>query len=142
MDEISTKLNKLRIDKSQRGETKEPGGKGKWIALVLVILLIGGSVGAYAYLNRKQTVVVDVVHPRLEQSGDSAVLGSTAYVVAQHQIQVGSKISGRVAWLGVVKGEQVQKGQWLVTPEEREYRARYARARASYASAGPRVAGL
>ena len=48
MDEISTELSKLRIDKSQRGETKEPGGKGKWVVLFLILLLIGGSIGAYA----------------------------------------------------------------------------------------------
>jgi HlyD family secretion protein len=142
MDEISTELNKLRIDKSQRGETKEPSGRGKWVALVLVILLIGGSVGAYAYLNRRQTVVVDVVHPRLEQSGDSAVLVSTGYVVAHHKIQVGSKISGRVAWIGVEKGDQVKKDQLVVRLEDREYRAQYDQATASYDSAVARLAEL
>jgi HlyD family secretion protein len=142
MDEMSTELNKLRIDKSQRGETKEPSGKGKWVALFLVILLIGGSIGAYAYLNRKQTVVVDVVHPRLEQSGDSAVLVSTGYVVAHHKIQVGSKISGRVAWIGVEKGDQVKKDQLVVRLEDREYRAQYDQATASYDSAAARLAEL
>jgi len=142
MDEISTELNKLRIDKSQRGETKEPGGKGKWIALFLILLLAGGSIGAYAYLNRKQTVVVDVIHPRLEQSGDSAVLVSSGYVVAHHKIQVGSKISGRVAWIGVEKGDQVKKDQLVVRLEDREYRAQYDQATASYDSAVARLAEL
>jgi HlyD family secretion protein len=142
MDEISTELSKLRIDKSQRGETKEPGGKGKWIALVLILLLAGGSIGVYAWLNRKQTVVVDVVHPRLEQTGDSAVLVSTGYVVAHHKIQVGSKISGRVAWIGVEKGDQVKKDQLVVRLEDREYRAQYDQTTASYDSAIARLAEL
>src|SRR5215471_1088145 len=142
MDQISSELSKLRIDKSQRGEAREPSGKGKWVALLVVLLLIGGSIGGYAYLNRKQAVVVDVVHPRLEQSGDSAVLVSTGYVVAHHKIQVGSKISGRVAWIGVEKGDQVQKDQLVVRLEDREYRAQYDQATASYDSAVARLAEM
>jgi HlyD family secretion protein len=142
MDEISTELSKLRIDKSQRGETKEPGGKGKWVVLFLILVLVGGTIGAYAYLNRKQAVVVDVIHPRQEQSGDSAVLVSTGYVVAHHKIQVGSKISGRVAWIGVEKGDQVRKDQLVVRLEDREYRAQYDQATASYDSAIARLAEL
>jgi HlyD family secretion protein len=142
MDQISTELSKLRIDKSQRGEAREPSGKGKWVALLVILLVIGGGIGGYAYLNRKQAVVVDVVHPRLEQSGDSAVLVSTGYVVAHHKIQVGSKISGRVAWIGVEKGDQVQKDQLVVRLEDREYRAQYDQATASYDSAVARLAEL
>ena len=142
MDQISTELSKLRIDKSQRGEAREPSGKGKWVALIVILLLAGGSIGGYAYLNRKQAVVVDIVHPRLEQSGDSAVLVSTGYVVAHHKIQVGSKISGRVAWIGVEKGDQVQKDQLVVRLEDREYRAQYDQATASYDSAVARLTEL
>ena len=87
-------------------------------------------------------VVVDVIHPRLEQSGDSAVLVSSGYVVAHHKIQVGSKISGRVAWIGVEKGDQVKKDQLVVRLEDREYRAQYDQATASYDSAVARLAEL
>src|SRR4029077_13463201 len=120
----------------------EPGGRGKWVAFFLLILLIGGSIGGYAYLNRKQSVVVDVIHPRLELSGDSAVLVSSGYVVAHHKIQVGSKISGRVAWIGVEKGDQVKKDQLVVRLEDREYRAQYDQTTASYDSAVARLAEL
>jgi len=139
---MSAELNKLRIDRSQRGEARESSGGGKWILLMIVILLIGGSIGGYAYLNRKRAVMVDVIHPRLEASGDSAVLVASGYVVAHHKIQVGSKISGRVAWIGVEKGDQVKKDQIVVRLEDREYRAQYDQAAASYDSAVARLAEL
>ncbi len=120
---MSTELNKLRIDKSQRSEAKEGSGKGKWVALLLLVVLIAGSIGGYAYLNRRQQVTVDVVHPRMEASSDSAVLVASGYVVAHHKIEVGSKISGRVAWIGVEKGDHVDKDQIVVKLEDREYRA-------------------
>jgi HlyD family secretion protein len=142
MDQMSTELNKLRIDRSQRSETKEGGGKGKWFLLLLLILLIAGSIAGYAYWNRKQVVAVDVIHPRLESSSDSAVLVATGYVVAHHKIQVGSKISGRVAWIGVEKGDHVDKDQLIVRLEDREYRAQYEQAVASYESAVARHAEL
>jgi len=85
---------------------------------------------------------VDIVHPRLEASGDSAVLVSSGYVVAHHKIQVGSKISGRVAWIGVEKGDQVQKDQLVVRLEDREYRAQHDQATASYDSAVARLSEL
>src|SRR6185295_10552370 len=141
MDQMSTELNKLRIDRSQRGETKEGGGKGKWI-LLLLLLLIGGSIAGYAYWNRKQAVMVDIIHPRMESTSDSAVLVATGYVVAHHKIQVGSKISGRVAWIGVEKGDRVEKDQLVVRLEDREYRAQYEQATASYDSAVARLTEL
>lgn len=142
MDHMSTELNKLRIDKSKRGETREGSGKGKWVVLFLLVLLLAGSVGGYFWMNRKTATLVDVIHPRLEATSDSAVLVATGYVVAHHKIQVGSKISGRVSWIGVEKGDRVAKDQLIVRLEDREYRAQYNQATASYDSAVARLAEL
>ena len=139
---MSTELNKLRIDKSQRSEAREGSGKGKWVFLLILILLIAGSIGGYAYWNRKQVVIVDTIRPRLESTSDSAVLVASGYVVAHHKIQVGSKISGRVAWIGVEKGDHVDKDQLVVRLEDREYRAQYDQATASYDSAAAKLAEL
>src|SRR5215471_12075123 len=142
MDQMSTELNKLRIDKSQRTEHSEGSGKGKWIVLLLLILLIGGGIGGYSYWNRKKTVEVDIVHPRMQSTTDSAVLVATGYVVAHHKIQVGSKISGRVAWIGVEKGDHVAQDQVIVRLEDREYRAQYEQTTAAYDSAVARLTQL
>ncbi|HLQ76254.1 MAG TPA: efflux RND transporter periplasmic adaptor subunit [Terriglobia bacterium] len=140
---MSTELNKLRIDRSQRGEAREGGGKGKWIALFIILLLLaGGGIAGYSYWSRKQVIVVDTARPRLESTTDSAVLVATGYVVAHHKIQVGSKISGRVAWIGVEKGDHVDKDQVVVRLEDREYRAQYEQTTASYDSAVARLSEL
>ena len=140
MDHISSELNKLRIDRSQRGDDRRSGG-GKWIAVVLILVLIGAG-AAYTFLGRPKAVIVNTVKPRLESSSGAAVLVATGYVVAHHKIQVGSKIAGRVAWIGVDKGDRVAKDQIVVRLEDREYRAQYEQAMASVGSAQARLTEL
>jgi HlyD family secretion protein len=86
-------------------------------------------------LKPNQVPLVQVVRPRAESSGQSAVLVATGYVVAHHKIQVGSKIAGRVAWIGVEKGDRVRHDQVVVRLEDHEYRAQYEQARFAYDSA-------
>jgi len=140
MDHISSELNKLRIDRSQRGDTRRSGG-GKWIAVALILALVGAG-AAYAFLGRPRTIVVNTVKPRLESSSDAAVLVATGYVIAHHKIQVGSKIAGRVAWIGVDKGDRVAKDQIVVRLEDREFKAQYDQAMASIGSAQARLMEL
>jgi HlyD family secretion protein len=67
---------------------------------------------------------------------------ATGYVVAHHKIQVGSKISGRVAWIGVEKGNRVKRDQVVVRLEDREYRAQFDQAQSSYDAAQARLREL
>jgi HlyD family secretion protein len=140
MDHISSELNKLRIDRSQRGDTPRPG-RGKWIAAFLILALIGAG-AAYSFLGRPKAVAVNTVKPRLESSSEAAVLVATGYVIAHHKIQVGSKIAGRVAWIGVDKGDRVAKDQVVVRLEDREFRAQYDEATAAVGSAQARLTEL
>ena len=140
MDQISSELNKLRIDRSQRGDTRR-SGTGKWIAAVVILGLLG-AVAAYAFLRRPDAVVVSTVKPRLESSLDAPVLVATGYVIAHHKIQVGSKIAGRVAWIGVDKGDRVTRNQIVVRLEDREYRAQYEQTVAAVGSAQARLTEL
>jgi multidrug resistance efflux pump len=50
-------------------------------------------------------------------------LNATGYIVAAHSIDLASKVVGRVAWIGVDKGDKVRKGQELVRLENQEYLA-------------------
>src|SRR5262245_29942816 len=139
MDNLSTELNKLKIDKSKRGQ---PAARAATIVVVLAILF-AGAVGAVVLLRQPTAAAtVEVVHPRTESSTQSAVLVATGYVIAHHKIQVGSKIAGRVAWIGVEKGNQVRRDQVVVRLEDREYRAQYDQAKSAYDAAQARLQEL
>ena len=53
------------------------------------------------------------------------MLSATGYIVAHHTINVNSKVTGRLAWIGVEKGDKVKEGQVLVRLEDQEFRAAY-----------------
>src|SRR5262245_56797244 len=139
MDNLSTELNKLKIDKSKRGQ---PAARAATIVVVLAILF-AGAVGAVVLLRQPTAAAtVEVVHPRTESSTQSAVLMATGYVIAHHKIQVGWKIAGRVAWIGVEKGDHVRRDQVVVRLEDREYRAQYDEAKSAYDGAQVRLLEL
>jgi HlyD family secretion protein len=102
---------------------------------VLLVLVAAGLVALVMLRRSNAAVTVETVRPRLENSSQSAVLIATGYVIAHHKIQVGSKISGRVAWIGVEKGNHVKRDQVVVRLEDREYRAQYDQARSAYEAA-------
>lgn len=140
MDNLSHELNKLKIDKSKRAEPRQTGRRG---LIVLVILLLGGGLSAIVMLRQPSAAAtVETIRPRAEISSQSAVLVATGYVIAHHKIQVGSKIAGRVAWIGVEKGNRVKRDQVVVRLEDREYRAQFEQADAAYGGARARLAEL
>ena len=47
------------------------------------------------------------------------MLSATGYIVAHHTINVNSKVTGRLEWIGVEKGDKVKEGQVLVRLEDR-----------------------
>src|SRR5262249_48983479 len=122
MDDLSNDLRKLKIDKSARAK---PASRRATV-FVLLALLIAAAVVAVVFVRRPTpTATVEIVRPRAESSSQSAVLMATGYVIAHHKIQVGSKIAGRVAWIGVEKGDRVKRDQVVVRLEDREYAAHY-----------------
>src|SRR3989442_1582661 len=130
MDNLSSELKKLKIDKTKRAE---PGPRRNIGLFIVMLVLVAGGLLALVMLRRPSAAsVVDTVRPRAEFSSQSAVLVATGYVVAHHKIQVGSKIAGRVAWIGVEKGDRVKSDQVVVRLEDREYRAQYEQAKSSY----------
>jgi HlyD family secretion protein len=55
--------------------------------------------------------------------------------VAHHTINVNSKVTGRLAWIGVEKGDKVKEGQVLVRLEDEEFRASYEQAKGALENA-------
>jgi HlyD family secretion protein len=70
------------------------------------------------------------------------LLSATGYIVAHHKIQVASKVVGKVAWIGVEKGDRVQQGQVITRLEDDEYRAQLQQAKGQLAALEARLLEL
>ena len=123
-------LRSLRIDRSQRSDSGgEPPAWARRYILggVAVVVLLGLITLAYRAFS-SDVPEVEVVRAAAETRGDDAggiVLSATGYIVAHHTINVNSKVTGRLAWIGVEKGDKVKEGQVLVRLEDQEFRASY-----------------
>jgi HlyD family secretion protein len=129
-------LEGLRIDRSAAAEPSGPAwAKGYILAGVGVIVLLGIAALAYRFLAGS-TTEVEVVRATAE-GGDigGVVLTATGYIIPHHKIEANSKVTGRVAWIGVEKGDKVKEGQVLVRLEDQEFRAQYDQARGAAESA-------
>ncbi len=123
-------LQSLRIDRSANAEP-EPAGWAKRYIIVGIAVVVVLSISALAYrLFAPSAPEVEVVRAAAESNdvAGSTVLSATGYIVAHHKINVNSKVTGRVKWIGVEKGDQVKEGQVLVRLEDDEFRAQYEQA--------------
>jgi HlyD family secretion protein len=137
-------LKSLRIDRSKKRTGDEPPKwASRWIITGVVLFLLAGAGNfIYGYFNR--AVEVDVVRARQVSSAvaaqeGSVILNATGYIIAAHKIQLASKVVGKVAWIGVEKGDRVKEGQVLVRLEDDEYRAQVEQGRGQLASLQARL---
>ena len=133
MDELKS----LRIDRSRKTQ-KTSRWAAVWIVTGVSLLLLGGA-GRYAYGIMNRATDVDVMRVRAT-TGDAAgqqgavILNATGYIVAAHRIELASKVVGKVAWIGVDKGDHVKQDQVLVRLEDEEYRAQVQQAQGNLAN--------
>jgi HlyD family secretion protein len=131
-------LQSLRIDRTQRGDSGgEPPAWARRFILggLAVVVLLGVITLAYRAFS-SALPEVEVARAAAESSDVAGtVLSATGYIVAHHTINVNSKVTGRLAWIGVEKGDKVKEGQVLVRLEDQEFRASYEQARGSVANA-------
>src|ERR1700746_997900 len=131
-------LEGLRIDRSAMPETSGPSPWAKSIIIggIIVVALLGITALVYRFLFASASEV-EVVRATAE-GGDvagSVVLTATGYIIPHHRIEANSKVTGRVAWIGVEKGDKVKEGQVLVRLEDQKFRAQYDQARGAAESA-------
>jgi len=140
-DDLNQRLRSLKIDRSSATSPSSNTRSPKILLLALSALVVLVVIGGYLYFA---TVAksVSAAEVKLESGGGSAgdtVLSASGYVVAHHKIEVGAKVMGRVAWIGVEKGDKVQQGQVLVRLEDTDFRAQSNQARANMAAAQARL---
>ena len=129
-------LEGLRIDRSAvaRESGGSPWAKSIIVGGIVMIVLLGVAALAYRFMGN--TPEVDVVRATAEGADiGGVVLTATGYIIPHHKIEANSKVTGRVAWIGVEKGDKVKEGQVLVRLEDQEFRAQYDQARGAAESA-------
>jgi HlyD family secretion protein len=131
-------LQSLRIDRSERGTSsgEPPAWARRYIVIgIAVVALLSISALAYRLFSR-DVPEVEVVRAAAQSSDvGGTVLSATGYIVAHHTINVNSKVTGRLAWIGVEKGDKVKEGQVLVRLEDEEFRASYEQAKGALENA-------
>jgi RND family efflux transporter MFP subunit len=122
MTEPNHDLSKLKIRRDQPSpSTRKALKRAGWLAgfavvfLAVVIVMMRGS-GATEVTAATAQVV---------GGGSGTSLGITAngYVVARTKASVSSKVSGRLAYLGVEEGSVVSRGEILASLENNDYKA-------------------
>ena len=139
-EDLNKRLRSLKID---RGPAPAPSTNNRTPKLLLLGIAVIVALAAFGYIflfSSAKTISATPV--RVESGGTSAgesVLTASGYVVAHHKIAVGAKVMGRVAWIGVEKGDSVSEGQVLVRLEDTEFRAQVNQARANLAASQARL---
>lgn len=138
---LHERLRSLKIDRAPT-PSSTPGNRSPKLLLLGVAGLLALLALGYAFLF-SGTKTISAAAVRVEDAGaasqGASVLTATGYVVAHHKIAVGAKVMGRVAWIGVEKGDNVKEGQILVRLEDNEFRAQVNQARANLAAAQARL---
>ena len=133
-------LQSLRIDRSQRGDSggEPPAWATRYIVGGIAVVVVLGLCALVYRMLASDTPEVEVIRASAQTSPNDVggtVLSATGYIVAHHTINVNSKVTGRLKWIGVEKGDKVKEGQVLVRLEDQEFRAVYDQARGAVENA-------
>ena len=140
-------LKSLRIQRgvepSLEPEPRSARWSSRWIVTgVILLVLLGLASMVWKRLNAAPVVDTVKVVSSQATGGRDVVLNATGYIVAAHKIEVAAKVVGKVAWIGVEKGDRVQEGQVLVRLEDDEYRAALQQTRGQLENLKARLAEL
>jgi HlyD family secretion protein len=141
---MTVDLEKLRIDRGRKAAVQSHK-IGLSAALAIAALLL--AAGGFVYYG--PTRGAQRAHPRPEAAAnpvdaavEDTILHASGYIVAAHRIEVASKVVGKVAWIGVEKGDRVPRGQPLVRLEDDEYRAQVLEAEGNLENLEAKLAAL
>src|SRR5580658_74648 len=118
---LNDHLSSLKIENHERDDGRSSRApRWIWLLVVVALVVLAGWAGV-STLRSPEVTTARVVSMEVREA--AAVLVASGYIVAHHKIELSSKIMGKVAWVGVEKGDIVKKDQVLVRLEDREYKA-------------------
>jgi HlyD family secretion protein len=133
-------LKSLRIDDHHRSDgPEEPKWSKRYIVVGFSILVVLSLIALIYRVAQGSVPEVETARATAESASiGGTILNATGYIVAHHKINVNSKVTGRVKWIGVEKGDKVKEGQVLVKLEDDEFQAQYLQAKGAYEAAKAR----
>ena len=121
-------LSKLTISREQKVFTGKKKGYKKWIALALLVIIVGAFLALRGGGKLEvESGVVASAYP----SQSITVLNATARVTAQRKAAVSTKATGRLEFLGVQEGSIVKAGDVLARIENKDVNATLDQAQAN-----------
>ena len=145
--QVKEDLKVLRIDRQRAGQRGPRYWKWLLVLGVISVLLVAAvflatrlKLGSQLGLAAKPVRVA--VAMRRSVDGAQPVLSASGYIIARHQVEVGSKITGRVVKLEVDEGYPIKQGQVIAKLDDYEIRAQVNQAQANLAAAQARLAEL
>lgn len=128
MTNTPSDLSRLRIDRDRpSGSSVTALRLSAGLAVTAMVLVVGG----WWWLRPAAGPEVRVARVDVVGSGVPAVgITANGYVVARTRASVSSRISGRLAWLGVEEGSVVRRGEILARLDNADYRAALAQTEA------------
>jgi HlyD family secretion protein len=147
-DQIGDDLQALRINRERASHPKS-GGRLKWL-VVIAIFACGIVTGALLASRLKWMALRGLAANKVEvatatfkaANAEEPVLTAGGYVIARHQVEVGSKITGRVIALEIEEGDFVARNQVIARLDNYELSAQVRQAEANLAAAKTRLAEL
>jgi HlyD family secretion protein len=153
MGEVTNEtLSRLQIAPEKKGRRRS----GPKVMLAMVVLLLAGAVVTFLATRKGDRepiptkrsagsaasaggaeIVGGVAEsgPAVKPKAGEPVLTVSGYVIPRERIEISPKFQGTVKWIGVKKGDEVKKGEVMVSLEDDEYRARVMESEGSLALA-------
>ncbi len=134
---LSDKVKNLEIKSDKKALTVSRKSKKRlWWGLAILIIILGWfGFKASMPLEVKTIAALKIDPPRVGQE----ILTASGYVIPNHKIELAPKITGRVTWIGVNKGDFVRKGQKIIQLEDIEFQAMASEAKARVSAARERL---
>jgi len=105
----------------------------RWLILAVLIVLIGGGVGARFWFTRQNVLAVTVETLRARDL--EAIVSASGKIQPKRQVNVSANTMGRVTRLSVEEGQRVRAGQFLLEIDPRSLEGQLQRGEASVAAA-------
>lgn len=140
-DSLDQSLRTLRIDPERKRRAARR--RAPWLRYGVAGLLVVLLVGFFLLRGRFNPIEVEVaMAQRVEPGTPTPVLVAGGYVIPHRKIELAPKITGRVEWIGVEKGDRVERGKVVLRIEQREFMAAVDRAEALLGAARARLREL